>query len=145
MKSEVKKLVAAVTVQTPAVQVRDVPIVAPGMGDETAALLREEAAARAQLAAIEVRRKQAEARASVALEARANAEAVARRYWPKNKPLPEFHIKARRAPLPCPECKRVLLNDGGQNVACLHSGTDVARFRCRACGYTWMLPVKVVG
>ena len=67
-----------------------------------------------------------------------------RRFWPAGVPLPTEYRKARRNTLPCPKCRRVLLDDGGQAVVCTSSGSGVAFFRCKACGERWKLGVKEV-
>lgn len=64
------------------------------------------------------------------------------KFWPKDQPTPNSYIKARRQPIPCPRCLRLLLDDGGQAISCTSSGRDVAFFRCRACGHRWKLAVK---
>lgn len=62
------------------------------------------------------------------------------RLWPADKPLPEYHVKRR--PMPCPACRRVYLDNGGQAVACMSSREDTAWFRCRDCGHRFEMPVK---
>jgi hypothetical protein len=65
--------------------------------------------------------------------------------WPEGEPLPTHYEKHKRSRLPCPKCRRVLL-DGipSQAVEVRSSGAQVVSFRCRACGWTWKLPVKTV-
>jgi hypothetical protein len=63
--------------------------------------------------------------------------------WPEDQPLPEFHDAARVQP--CPACRRLRLQDGGQAVAVSTSGyagenPRLAHYRCRACGHRWCLP-----
>lgn len=67
-----------------------------------------------------------------------------RRFWPSDQPLPTHYVKARRRLLPCPACRRIGLENGGQAVVCTSSGHDVAAFRCKACGHTWQMPVREV-
>ncbi len=79
-----------------------------------------------------------------------------RHYWPEGDALPTHY--AKRRPLPCPKCFRVLLNSLAQAVVCTSSGSVVERddkgnqlraqriasFRCKACEHIWKLPVKEV-
>ena len=62
--------------------------------------------------------------------------------WPAGKPLPGVYRKPSREVLPCPRCLRVLLDNNGQAVGCVSSGSTLAFFRCKACGHTWKLPVR---
>jgi len=66
-----------------------------------------------------------------------------RRYWPRGKRMPRVIKKRRRELVPCPNCRRVLLDDMGQAVVCTSSGDDVAWFRCRACEHRFKLGVEV--
>ena len=59
-----------------------------------------------------------------------------RRFWPEGKPMPEYYERPRQ---PCPECKRVALDDGGQAVALAQSGKDVVYLRCKSCGHRWKM------
>lgn len=63
------------------------------------------------------------------------------RFWPAGQDMPTRWIKLSRRRLPCPKCRRLFLDDGGQAVGCLSSGGEVAYFRCRACDHTFALPV----
>lgn len=63
-------------------------------------------------------------------------------FWPAGKPMPKTWHRAPRQSLPCPKCRRLLLDDRGQAVVCASSGTDIAYFRCRACGHRWALAVE---
>ena len=72
-------------------------------------------------------------------------ESVDRRYWPKGKAMPTGVRKIRRVLVPCPKCRRVLLDDLSQVAVCQHSGSDIAWFRCKFCGNTWKLGIKMVG
>ena len=67
---------------------------------------------------------------------------LARCYWPEDQPIPGTYIK--RKPIPCPKCRRVLLDTNARAVSCLSSGSAVAFFRCRACEHRWQLPVKEI-
>lgn len=60
-------------------------------------------------------------------------------YWPEDKPMPDYYGKRRL--LPCPACRRVLLDNLSQAVVCRSLRTDVAHLRCKACGHTWKLAV----
>lgn len=64
------------------------------------------------------------------------------KFWPEGQATPTSYIKARRQVVPCPRCRRLLLDNGAQSTACTSSGHDVAFFRCRACGHRWKLAVK---
>lgn len=52
--------------------------------------------------------------------------------------MPEFYFKQIQ---PCPECRRVRMDDGGRAVSVTSSGEHDAWFRCRCCGHRWQLPV----
>ncbi len=66
----------------------------------------------------------------------------AKRHWPRDRPMPEHYVK--RAPLPCPKCRRVLLDHGGQAVVCQSGGSEVVQLRCKSCGHRWLMPVKEI-
>ena len=68
-----------------------------------------------------------------------------RRFWPPDKPMPGFWPKTRRILNPCPACKRILLDNGGQASICTSSGNDVAFFKCKACGHNWQLGIREFG
>jgi len=72
-----------------------------------------------------------------------HVEQNGRFHWPANKPFPEFYVKLRREPVPCPRCRRVRLYDLSQAAVCTSSG-KTAWFRCRQCGYRWEMPVKEI-
>jgi hypothetical protein len=63
-----------------------------------------------------------------------------RRFWPAGEPLPARYVRVQRQTLPCPECRRVLLDTGSQAVAVTSAPKSVTWFRCRACGHRWKLP-----
>ena len=67
-----------------------------------------------------------------------------RYHWPVGVPIPDVYLKVRRQPPPCPECRRVRTDEGGQSSVCQSSGSDVAWFRCKCCGHSWPLPVREV-
>ena len=60
--------------------------------------------------------------------------------WPDAHPMPAHYI--RRQVLPCPACRRVLLDSGRQAVCCRSTGAQIVHLYCHACGHTWKLPVK---
>lgn len=60
-------------------------------------------------------------------------------FYPKGKALPGTYIKRR---VPCPNCRRLLLDDRGQAVVTQSIQGDLAYLRCRACGHRWKLPVE---
>lgn len=65
------------------------------------------------------------------------------RFWPEGEKLPAVHVKPLRRLLPCQKCRRVLLDDGGQALACQSSG-EISWWRCRACGHLSKYPVRRV-
>ena len=46
--------------------------------------------------------------------------------------------------MPCAKCRRVMLDDTSQAVACMSSGADVVWLRCKACGHRRQMAVKRV-
>ncbi len=62
------------------------------------------------------------------------------RFWPDGEPMPTAF--KRQALQPCPECRRVLMDDGGRAVAVASSAKDMAYFRCKVCGARWKLPTE---
>ena len=60
--------------------------------------------------------------------------------WPKETPMPEYHI--RRVPMPCPKCRRVLLDNSSQATICRSIFDDFAYYQCRNCKHSWKMPVK---
>lgn len=65
-----------------------------------------------------------------------------RRFWPLDRPTPTVWIRIRRMPLPCPKCRRVLLDDGGQNSVCKGTHQTIAYFRCKSCQHVWKMKVQ---
>lgn len=65
-----------------------------------------------------------------------------RRFWPADRPMPDGYRKVRRGLQPCPRCRRVLTDDGGQAVVCRSSRDHMVFLRCRVCSAQWQLPVK---
>ena len=65
--------------------------------------------------------------------------------WPEDAPLPTAYLKPR--PMPCPQCKTVLLKTGAR--CCYVTSTPVpdaegvswAFFMCRECHNRWKVPV----
>ena len=47
--------------------------------------------------------------------------------------------------MPCPNCRRVRLDNLGQAVICTHAGDTLAFFRCKACDHRFQMPVRTVG
>lgn len=56
------------------------------------------------------------------------------RYWPVEKPLPTAY---HRPPQPCPECRRVLLDNGGRAVKVAQTWGGFAYLACQGCGHRW--------
>lgn len=76
----------------------------------------------------------------------------ARTHWPETEPLPTTYKRART---PCPNCKRLLMDDGSLAAVVTHAvppmpikgqpgkwSTRCNRFRCRNCNHTWKLAVE---
>jgi len=63
-------------------------------------------------------------------------------HWPKDKPLPTHKVTHRREPMPCPKCRRIRLDDGGQATVATTTEKLIAWFRCRACGHRFCMPIK---
>jgi len=63
-----------------------------------------------------------------------------RRYWPHDMPLPEVYQRQR---IPCPECRRLHLDDGWtQAVVAMSVRSDLAYFRCRGCEHRFKMVVS---
>lgn len=60
----------------------------------------------------------------------------------EDTPFPKHVLKISRVIQPCPKCRRVRLDTLAQATVCTSSRSDVAWFRCKACGHRWGLPVK---
>ena len=68
-----------------------------------------------------------------------------RRFWPADKPLPDYYtIHRKHRPLACPRCRRVLLDTNSQAVVCRYVAANTAGFRCRNCGNQWSLPLREI-
>lgn len=67
------------------------------------------------------------------------------RFWPEGEPLPTTYKKHVRRAMPCPKCRRVLTDVGGQAAICRSSGADMAYFQCKVCDHRWGLGVENVG
>ena len=57
-------------------------------------------------------------------------------FWPEEKPMPDTYLQHR---LPCPNCRRLRLTDGGRAARCKAIAHGVAYLRCAACGHEWKL------
>lgn len=64
---------------------------------------------------------------------------TAARYWPPDQPLPTAYVRQR---LPCPTCRCVTTDDGGQAAVLRSTAADLAYLRCRACGHKWKLRLR---
>lgn len=62
------------------------------------------------------------------------------RFWPDDKPVPETF--RRHTVYPCPECRRVRLDNGGQAVVVRCLSDEFAYLTCRGCGHQWKLEIK---
>lgn len=71
----------------------------------------------------------------------ADAASKARMYWPEDKPMPEY---APESAVPCPECRRVILDSGQRAVVQVsrNLGRGVVYYACHACGHGFKLMVK---
>jgi len=58
--------------------------------------------------------------------------------------MPQTFRKAKRELVPCPKCRRILLDDTGQAVIVASSGAKLVALRCRACDHRFQLPVEEV-
>ena len=66
-----------------------------------------------------------------------------RMFAPSGAELPKAWIKQSKPILHCPRCMRRLLDTMTQAVVCESSRSDVAWFRCKACGHRFKLGVKL--
>ena len=135
------------SIQEPPVAVQEVPIRTPE--DEPGSILLPIDAAiaaklRAEADLVEYNAKAASARVDRDFH-RSEIERLSRppdrdrRFWPADKPLPDFYIKQA---VPCPKCRRIRSDDGGRATICTSSGAAVAFFRCRCCEHRWKMAVK---
>lgn len=62
-------------------------------------------------------------------------------FWPAGEPLPQAWSRERRYQ-PCPECRRVRMDGGGQAVILRATDKDVVYLRCKACGHQWKMVVQ---
>lgn len=60
------------------------------------------------------------------------------KFWPNGMPMPETYGRRR---VPCPNCRRVFMDGGGQAVLCQSTSGGVAYLRCRVCGYHFKMEV----
>jgi len=59
--------------------------------------------------------------------------------WPPSVEHPgRWHV---RRPVPCPECKRLMLNGHTQAVINIGNVGEVAHLKCRGCDHTFKLPI----
>lgn len=63
-----------------------------------------------------------------------------RHFWPAGEPLPTELVASRANMQPCPKCRRVLLDNGGQAVRVTSRPKGLRWFKCISCGETWKLP-----
>jgi len=81
-----------------------------------------------------------DARLRSEVEARAVAEERKKRaFLAIGEALPKAY--RRRAAIPCPSCRRKLLDNGSQAVLAVSVKADLAFLRCKGCGHRWKLPV----
>jgi len=59
-----------------------------------------------------------------------------RRFWPEDKPFPKvLHVRQN----PCPKCRRIYLDDGGQNSVTTSTRGVISFHRCKSCGHRWKM------
>ena len=63
----------------------------------------------------------------------------AKTYWPSGKPIPTTY-RRRPPPIPCPSCRCLWLEHGGQATALAGISGEVAWLWCKACKYRWKAP-----
>jgi hypothetical protein len=61
-------------------------------------------------------------------------------FWPEGKPFPRTYQK--RPQVPCPQCRRILLDDLGQAVVCKCTANGKAYLECRGCGNRFELALE---
>jgi len=64
-----------------------------------------------------------------------------KRFYPADKPLPTS-IKTTKRYNPCPNCRRVLMDDLGQACIVTSSPKGIAFLRCKSCGHRWKMARK---
>lgn len=115
----------------------------------TAKMLNE--AARALEAEIEERKKKLDSIRAKEAERRAREvqEAEMKRrqallFWPAGKDLPTVHRVRRRELVPCPNCRRMRLDDTGTAIEPCGTKDAIAYFRCKACGHRFRMKVEEI-
>ena len=131
--------------QEPPIQAQDISV--EDRGRELDRLLdeihKEEKTMETSAARVKDLRRKADA-AETALADASRAERLKNRvYWPEGLAMPEFYPK--RQPMPCPKCRRVLLDNFCQAVTCVSSGIETVSLKCHSCGNTWQMPVGKPG
>jgi len=134
---------APMRVQEPPVRVQDVRLRTHGSGDAIEDL-RAQVEAKRQESELSGEEADALAEELAALEAEEAEDALreridASRLWPEGDTLPTTYQP--RPKLPCPHCRRVLMDNGGQAVVAASVGQETAFLRCKSCGHRWQLPV----
>ena len=62
-----------------------------------------------------------------------------RNFWPQDLEMPAEYLPSRRI-YPCPSCKRVRLDDGGQNTIIKARDEKNVFMTCKTCNFKWSLP-----
>lgn len=60
--------------------------------------------------------------------------------WPEGTPMPNKYVRPR--PVPCPKCRRLLLDTGAQAVVVRAIHVEVAFMWCRGCGDQFKMGVQ---
>lgn len=63
-------------------------------------------------------------------------------FLPPGAQLPTHYLKT--SPVPCPKCRRILLDDSGQAVLQRYTFGDIVTLLCQACGHSWRLPILTI-
>lgn len=61
-------------------------------------------------------------------------------FFPSEMKMPTHH--AKREIMPCPNCRRLRMDDMNQATACRSMQGDVAFYHCRACRHRWKMPIR---
>lgn len=118
----------------------------PPLEERAATAAKHQSAVDAESAAVAAELR---ARDDSAAAARQAADFRARRFWPPERPLPTLYAR-RKPPVPCPNCRRLLLDNLAQAVICLSLATPravngeiskktFAYLKCKACGHNFKL------
>ena len=62
-----------------------------------------------------------------------------RNFWSKDLEFPKEYLPSKRL-YPCPKCRRIHLDNGGQNSILQKRMPEAAIFYCKSCGHKWILP-----